>query len=192
MTLMKKQVFSVAVAMLLCLSAFLGIQKYTNSPVMAGEWIQRPAVKKRCSCNACRGRRVKKRCRKCPKCNQDTCYLKCEKKEVTKTCYDIDQEVICIPRVTFPWQKCPSRCSRARTVNILGTKEYECTECKYTWKLCEPELPKPAGDKEGSSNRSKNSAPSDKLQQPGFERNELYDPAGSDVPTPPPASQINN
>jgi hypothetical protein len=41
----------------------------------------------------------------CPRC-QGTCELSVSKEEVKKHCWDVECKTICIPRITFPWQKC--------------------------------------------------------------------------------------
>ena len=39
------------------------------------------------------------------------CQLKIDKKKVKKHCYDVQCETICIPRITFPWQRgCKNGC----------------------------------------------------------------------------------
>ena len=89
---------------------------------------------------------------KCPNCH-NTCTLSVEKGKVTRECYDVECKQICIPRVTFPWQKkaccggcggkgcgdckegcCAARtCAKAKTVRVLKKYEYECSHCKYQW-----------------------------------------------------------
>lgn len=41
----------------------------------------------------------------CPRCH-GTCELSVSKDEVKKSCWDVECKTICIPRITFPWQKC--------------------------------------------------------------------------------------
>jgi hypothetical protein len=41
----------------------------------------------------------------CPRCH-GTCELSVSKEEVKKSCWDVECKTICIPRITFPWQKC--------------------------------------------------------------------------------------
>ena len=194
---MNKITTPIVTAVAFCLTIGLFPAVPTSSWLTAGGVVATPAMG--CHCRACRGKRHKRNCRKCPKCNQDSCYPTCEKKKVKKTCFEVDQKVVCIPRVTFPWQKCFKGCAKTRTVNVLGVKEYECDECKFTWKLCQPDLPpsvepgpelpdfegkpepKPAPSNNGSSSR----------QSIPFENNRIFDPTGSDVPTPPTTSRIN-
>lgn len=56
----------------------------------------------------------------------------------TKKCFTVEEDVICIPRVVFPWQKtacnpCPNNGSFIKKVKLLGTKKYKCPKCEYSW-----------------------------------------------------------
>lgn len=74
----------------------------------------------------------------CPACDY-VCRFSCEKVTETNHCYNVECKPICIPRVTFPWQKCceadcgPARCAKVKVVNTLVKKEYECTRCQHKW-----------------------------------------------------------
>ena len=149
-----------------------------------------------CKCNSCKKRR--KICRRCPKCQHDFCTLKCENEKVNKKCFDVDQKIVCIPKVTWPWQKCPPKCAKTKTVNVLKTKKYQCCQCKYSWDICEPELPKTIQQlndeqaqqiQQPTPTQQRHESILDDPAQPPFEQNQeqtqLYDPSGSDVPTPP-------
>ncbi|MEM9410809.1 MAG: hypothetical protein AAGA30_06825 [Planctomycetota bacterium] len=142
------------------------------------------------------GRRVKKACRKCPKCQHDVCVLKSEQAKVDKKCFDIDQEVVCIPRITFPWQKCPQTCAKTRIVNRLKVKKHQCCECQYTWELQENNCSSGCDSGQLTLPNSDLSQPSLSQpidsNQPEFEPRVLYDPQGSDVPEPPATNRINN
>jgi hypothetical protein len=41
----------------------------------------------------------------CPRCHE-TCELTVSKEEAKESCWDVECKTICIPRITFPWQKC--------------------------------------------------------------------------------------
>ena len=59
--------------------------------------------------------------------------VKCEK---TKSCYNVGCKDICIPKVTFPWQKCCTpQCGKVISVRELKKVEYKCPSCEYTWKV---------------------------------------------------------
>ena len=185
--------------------------------------VQAAAVSKNCKC----GRRTCIRCRKtrrpkcrCPKCNADVCELTAECITEKRKCFDVDQKVICIPAISWPWRSCKSgcdhpacpepcgsdceckcrcsnRCAKAKTVNVLTVKEYECKTCQYKWKVKEnsggcdgaiPEVPEFEPTPLATPNESEIESP----QQPQYDDNQLYDPAGSDVPTPPTTNRINN
>ncbi|GIW82159.1 MAG: hypothetical protein KatS3mg105_3966 [Gemmatales bacterium] len=89
--------------------------------------------------------------RQCP-CK--TCCPKVEHKKVKKSCWEVECQEICIPRICFPWMKTRSccdgvcfqpRCGRVIKVHKLKKKEYECGEkCEYKWEIhnrCIPSLP---------------------------------------------------
>jgi len=75
------------------------------------------------------------------------CLLTIDKKKIKKHCYDVQCKKICIPRISFPWQKgcengCDLPCSccptppngaKTRTVRVLKKFEYECERCQYKW-----------------------------------------------------------
>ena len=127
---------------------------------------------------------------RCPNCH-NTCTLSVEKGTVKRECYEVECKQICIPRVTFPWQKktCCSACggkgcrdgksgccaahtcAKAKSVRVLKKYEYECPACKFHWI--------PDGEKDGY----KAGVMKDKMIVPGAA------PADDvDVPPPPPIS----
>jgi hypothetical protein len=82
----------------------------------------------------------------CPKCK-----LSVSSEEIKKHFYRVECKTICIPKVTFPWQKpccigcdggcdggccdCPIPCKGAhlRTIKVLRKFAYQCERCKYKW-----------------------------------------------------------
>jgi hypothetical protein len=70
----------------------------------------------------------------CPQCKQH-CELKIETAKEKKTCFDVECEAICIPRVKMPWEDCcsPPECARTRLVHVLVERDYECEHCHYKW-----------------------------------------------------------
>ena len=92
----------------------------------------------------------------CPVCGHQ-CRLKAESVEEKIKGFDVESEVICIPRVVFPWQrpKCSTGCghcdglgcstcvhngARLRRVCRLKPDSYKCPKCEYEWEavnLCE-------------------------------------------------------
>jgi len=107
----------------------------------------------------------------CPHCAAP-CTPVVKKDEETKHCFGVQCKKLCIPRVTFPWQKCrashacdsccadgscgdrcpPPRCGRTKTVKVLMQREYKCPVCKYTFEVktscssgcCAGDVPVPA------------------------------------------------
>jgi hypothetical protein len=88
----------------------------------------------------------------CPRCH--CCVPSVDVEKIKEHCWEIECEPICIPHVTFPWERkhCSAPCgeiscppakgAKVRNVRVLKLVEYECKVCKYTWKpACLP----PAG-----------------------------------------------
>ena len=181
----------------------------------------------RASCRKCRpgiANRIARRrsCRQCPNCNSDVCELKVECVKEKKTCFEVEQKVICIPKFSWPPRRscnckscdhpccgdpcendcdcqcrCSVKCGKAKTINVLKTKKYECKSCKYRWTVVEPQgCDSGANDTDVQQSQfpTEQASPAvgDDIEQPGFEQNELYDPSGADVPTPPATNRINN
>lgn len=72
-------------------------------------------------------------CRHCPRCH---CELTVEREKLTRTCYEIECKPICIPKVTFPWQKqCEPKCAYVKMVRSFKPVEQElqCERCLYKW-----------------------------------------------------------
>lgn len=82
----------------------------------------------------------------CPSCDGDVCKLELDKGKSKKTCFKVEQKVVCIPPVRLPWAKCcpPGLSRKTRTINVLKKHSYECPSCSYKWSLQEPEVAKPA------------------------------------------------
>ena len=94
----------------------------------------------------------------CPECNH-CCQLDAEMGEEEKKCFEVETEVICIPRVVFPWQvgkrcfpfcgkkhrtacdacdgygcsACVHNGAKTRKIKILKSRKYKCPKCEYTW-----------------------------------------------------------
>ena len=173
--------------------AFAGVNHIDNCVNVANA-----ATVNKCKCGRkkCRGCSAKRRtCRKCPKCQNDVCVLKAECVKDERVCFEVEQKLICIPKISLPWRKCEKpccgdcasncrhRCGKTRTIKVLKTKAYECDVCKYSWKVYEPEEldinsttppDQPAVEPQYET-----------PEQPKYDDSELYDPAGSDVPKAP-------
>jgi hypothetical protein len=82
-------------------------------------------------------------------CAAKVCRLEISTEKPRETCFEVTCEPICIPPVTFPWEKspccagcdgaaacAPSRCGRVKHVHVLGIRETEGQErCVCKWKL---------------------------------------------------------
>jgi hypothetical protein len=118
----------VGAALIACLLAFVSITGVSA-------WAQCDSDAGCPTCSAC-----------CPKCK-----LEVSTENVKKHFYEVVCKDICIPKVTFPWQKprcdkcdggcdpgccdCPIPCKGAhiRNVKVLKKFEYVCERCKYKW-----------------------------------------------------------
>lgn len=78
-------------------------------------------------------------CVECPSCACDICQLEVKESKAKKSCFKVEQKVICIPPIRFPWQQdCPPMTSRTKTINVLKKHSYECPSCEYKWTRVEP------------------------------------------------------
>jgi hypothetical protein len=92
----------------------------------------------------------------CPECKH-RCKLEAKLGEEEKSCFEVEESVICVPRVVFPWQKqtptgwfrclsqacddchdagcnaCVHNGAKTRKVKLLKSKKYQCPKCEYTW-----------------------------------------------------------
>ena len=73
----------------------------------------------------------------CPQCHY-RCKFNVERGEEEEYCWKIEHDVICVPRVVFPWQKTcrnPHANNGAflKTVKKLIRHEYTCPQCEYSW-----------------------------------------------------------
>jgi hypothetical protein len=91
----------------------------------------------------------------CPKC-RTSCQLEVVSEKEEKSCWQVECDQVCVPRVVFPWQtgkthsQCRAGCydSRSnsggpctcfnngawvRTIKKLKKHSYECPACKYEW-----------------------------------------------------------
>lgn len=81
---------------------------------------------------------------KCSKCDH-VCEMTIDHSPKKKTCWRIEYKPICVPKVTFPWQKgcgcgksgkggkgCSgcNGCAKVKYVKVLVKDEYECPSCK--------------------------------------------------------------
>lgn len=72
---------------------------------------------------------------RCPSC-QHTCRAVPVTYNIKKSAYEISYKQICIPAITFPWQKCcEPRCGKVITVKKLHKVSYECERCGCKWKI---------------------------------------------------------
>ena len=89
-------------------------------------------------------------------CDHCPCYPTVEEVVVEKPCFEVECEQICVPKVTFPWPWlnrccgckgkgkghggsngcCGTRCGHIKTIRVLKTDSYECTECRCNWDVC--------------------------------------------------------
>ena len=164
----------------------------------SGERVVMP--RKNRQCNQCRQPR-QRRCRKCPKCQNDVCVLDAQCVKEKRTCYEVEQKLICVPKVSLPWRKCEKpcggdcasncrhRCGKTKTVKVLQKKTYECNVCKYSWRVNEPNDPQSSDERVTQPPVEEPGSQMPRPEQPQFDDSELYDPAGDDVPAAPVMSE---
>lgn len=70
------------------------------------------------------------------RCAEKACCPKAEIQKEEKSCWKVEGKEVCIPRVRFPWSKCPTpRCGKVRTVHVLKNEKYEVEKCSYKWEV---------------------------------------------------------
>jgi hypothetical protein len=98
-----------------------------------------------------------------------------------KTCFKIEQKLVCVPKVRLPWKKdCPPGISKTRTVTVLKKHSYECEQCGYKWSVLDPEVcdsapeeaPQEASANTDSETMKETPSVEDPVEQPPFEVDE--------------------
>lgn len=78
----------------------------------------------------------------CPECDCEVCTLEVKSVKKKKTCFKVEEKVICVPAVRMPWNKCnPPITSKAKTVKVLKKESYECPACSYKWTVAKTAEP---------------------------------------------------
>lgn len=132
----------------------------------------------------------------CPTCGY-YCKLSAECVDDDKDGFDVESEVICIPRVVFPWQKrtgchcgrivcnsCNHNGARKRRVCKLTRDSITCPKCKYSWKA-----KKCGEDAEKSKSKSEpmvapTPAPQVQNSSPGTPASTLFEAPYEDLTNP--------
>lgn len=72
----------------------------------------------------------------CPGCGEKVCRTYSKMEKVSKSCFELECEEVCIPRVRMPWHRCCEVLpGKVRTVVRLKEREYECEKCGYEWHI---------------------------------------------------------
>ena len=76
-------------------------------------------------------------CSTCPSCRY-MCKFEAKQGDAETHCYNVEEKVICIPKVVFPWQKsccdpCVNNGACIKKVKVLKKTKYTCPACKYSW-----------------------------------------------------------
>lgn len=78
----------------------------------------------------------------CPECDCEVCTLEVKSVKEKKTCFKVEEKVICVPAVRMPWDKCnPPTTSKAKTVKVLKKESYECPASSYKWTVAKTAEP---------------------------------------------------
>ena len=65
-----------------------------------------------------------------------------------KTCFKVEEKVICVPAVRMPWHKCnPPTTSKTKTIKVLKKESYESPACSYKWSIAKAGESKPTATK---------------------------------------------
>ncbi len=132
-----------------------------------------------CDCGTCE--------KQCPHCDGYQCVLETREIAVEKSSYQAKQEIVCLPKVRFPWQQDrPPICSKSRTVNRLEKRTFECRQCSYVWKVTEPVCESACTSLEQQNNPPAAEGPQGVKTAPKTTPFKLVDP----LPMPPKATDI--
>jgi hypothetical protein len=130
--------FSVAVvlAFICYVSATASAQNCADGLRQSGTGISSGRDAAGCNAEGCNGGCSKCSSGRCPRVQCPSCekYCKVESEIVKEKKYgwDVECKPICIPKVTFPWQKCcEPKCAKMKYVRVLKKEEYECEHCQY-------------------------------------------------------------
>ncbi len=84
----------------------------------------------------------------CPECACEDCLLEVKPSTEKKTCFKVEEKVICVPAVRMPWHKCnPPTTSKSKTIKVLKKETYECPTCSYKWSVAKTSEPASTADK---------------------------------------------
>lgn len=65
-----------------------------------------------------------------------TCKGGVEKETISRHCWDVECDYVCIPPVKFPWMKCCELpCPKIRKIHVMKRRDYKIDICKFHWKL---------------------------------------------------------
>lgn len=78
----------------------------------------------------------------CSNCNCEVCLLETKSITEKKTCFKVEEKVICVPAVRMPWHKCnPPTTSKTKTITVLKKESYEAPACSYKWSVAKADEP---------------------------------------------------
>ena len=84
----------------------------------------------------------------CPECACEDCLLEVKPSTEKKTCFKVEEKVICVPAVRMPWHKCnPPTTSKSKTIKVLKKETYECPPSSYKWSVSKTSAPASTADK---------------------------------------------
>ena len=74
--------------------------------------------------------------------NCDGCTLEVKAVTEKKTCFKVEEKVICVPAVRMPWHKCdPPKTSKTKTIRVLKKETYERPSSSYEWTVAKAAKP---------------------------------------------------
>ena len=85
----------------------------------------------------------------CSDCNCEVCLLETKSITEKKTCFKVEEKVICVPAVRMPWHKCnPPTTSKTKTITVLEKRKLR----KRQLVLINGPLPKPTNPSSTAAN----------------------------------------
>ena len=91
----------------------------------------------------------------CSDCDCEVCLLETKAIKEKKTCFKVEEKVICVPAVRMPWHKCnPPTTSKTKTFKVLKKESYKSPACSYKWSIAKAGESEPTATKTATDNQT--------------------------------------
>lgn len=88
------------------------------------------------------------------KCGCEVCLLETKTIKEKKTCFKVEEKVICVPAIRMPWHKCnPPTTSKTKTIKVLKKESYESPASSYKWSVAKAGETEPTATKTATDNK---------------------------------------